>query len=328
MFKKLYKNSGREKGTLRFFREKLNRRNVTADVKHYEDCEQLFLSVGKCFVIEALLEFFQMNDAKCKPTANGPHSVHIFQEDYQKSYITRVLDTFLDEFVFCNDNKKVTDGIWCYSVNIMKCVLLLADFKDAVRTGNGEHLSVLRKQLLIHFFSTPGFNEYAIEMLINILQSEVLLSEAEAHHCKWAATVSWKGGVGRNIEIDLFQENRNNEMKKLIQSMGANKTENAITRASKATGGVTKIVQAFEQQVNIRPKSTSHSHKSSAKDEQLISKDLRDLRPFKEEDGRTFESFVNMSHDPTHSFDRAKFTTWVDRHKNNIEMHYPASDEV
>ena len=51
------------------------------DVKHYEDCEQLFYSVGKCFVIKALLEFFQMDDAKCKPTANGPHSVQVFNEE-------------------------------------------------------------------------------------------------------------------------------------------------------------------------------------------------------------------------------------------------------
>ena len=164
-------------------------------------------------------------------------------------------------------------------------------------------------------------------MLINILQSEVLLSKAEAHHCKWAATVSWKGGIGKNIKIDLFQQNRNCEMKKLIQSMGANKTEKAIVRASKATGGVTEIVEAFEQQVNIRPRSTSHSHKSSADDEQLITKDLQDVRPFKEEDGRKFESFVSVSHNPTHSFDRAKFTAWVDQHKKNILMHYPASDE-
>jgi hypothetical protein len=70
-------------------------------------------------------------------------------------------------------------------------------------------------------------------MLINILQCEVLLLKAEAHRCKWAATVNWKGGSGRNIEIDLFQENRNCEMKKLISSMGANKTEKAISRASK-----------------------------------------------------------------------------------------------
>ncbi len=145
MFKKLYKNSGREKGTLRFFKEKLNRRNVTADVRHYEDCEQLFFSVGKCLVIKALLEFFQMDDAKCKPTANGPHSVYILQEDYKKNYIAQVLDKFLDEFVFSDENMKVSDGVWCYAVNILKCFLLLADFKDAVSTGNGEHLSILRK---------------------------------------------------------------------------------------------------------------------------------------------------------------------------------------
>ena len=69
------------------------------DVKHYEDCEQLFYSVGKCFVIEALLEFFQMDDAKCKPTANGPHSVQVFNEEYRKKYIAEVLDKFLDAFI-------------------------------------------------------------------------------------------------------------------------------------------------------------------------------------------------------------------------------------
>ena len=36
VFKRLYNISGREMGTLRYFREKLQRRNVTQDVKHYE----------------------------------------------------------------------------------------------------------------------------------------------------------------------------------------------------------------------------------------------------------------------------------------------------
>ncbi len=88
-------------------------------------------------------------------------------------------------------------------------------------------------------------------MLISTLQSGVLFSEAEAHRCKWAATVNWKGGHGENVEIDLFQENRNCEMKKLIKSMGASETGKAIERASKAAGGVTTIVEAFNQQVNI-----------------------------------------------------------------------------
>ena len=48
---------------------------------------------------------------------------------------------------------------------------------------------------------------------------EVLLSEAETKPCKWAATVNWKGSTGNNIEIDLFQENWNRKMKKLIKAM-------------------------------------------------------------------------------------------------------------
>ena len=121
IYKRLYKNSGREKGTLRFFREKLNRRNVTVDVKHYEDCEQLFFSVCLCFVVEALLEFFQMSDAKQKPTANGPHSVYCLTEAYHKSYVNDILDKFMHEFVLIGDDDMSLskDGIWCYGVMVL-----------------------------------------------------------------------------------------------------------------------------------------------------------------------------------------------------------------
>ena len=267
-----------------------------------------------------------MANTKHKPTANGPHSVNVLTEDYRKSYMQNVIDKFLDELVFLDDEFKVSDSIWSYGVNLIKCFLLLADFKDAVSPGNGEHLLILRKQLLVHFFSTPGFNEFAIEMFVNILQCEVLLSKAEANRYKWAATVNWRGGSGKNIEMDLFQENRNSEMKKLIRAMGANKMEKAITRASKASGGVSKIIEAYEHQVSIHPRSTTHSHKSSINDEKIISRDLRSLRPFNMEEGRRFESFIEIKPDPTSSFDKQKFAEWVQRHKKNILMHYTVAD--
>jgi hypothetical protein len=83
----------------------------------------------------------------------------------------------------------------------------------------------------------PGYNAYAIEMLISIIQSEAFLSQAESHLIMWDGTVNWKGGNSRNIEIDLLQENRNKDLKSLIKAMGANKTTNAIERASRAAGG-------------------------------------------------------------------------------------------
>ena len=128
-----------------------------------------------------------MLDTKHKPAANSPHSVHVLTEEYQKTYLDNTLDRFLDEYVFVEDEEsKAIDGIWCYGTNILKSFLLLADIRDAVASGNGEDLSAPRKQLLEHFFATPGF---AIEMFVNILQCQVVLSEAEAHICKWAATV-------------------------------------------------------------------------------------------------------------------------------------------
>ena len=79
-------------------------------------------------------------------------------------------------------------------------------------------------------------------MLTRTVQNEVFLSEAEAHQCKWASNVNWKGGVGNNLEMDLLQENINRDLKKAIKHMGANKTYKAIERLSRAAGGVRKIV--------------------------------------------------------------------------------------
>ena len=73
--------------------------------------------------------------------------------------------------LFSEEKNDVSDGVWCYAVNLLKCFILLADIKDAVATGNGEHMSTLRKQLPIHFFATARFNEFSIEMFLNILQS-------------------------------------------------------------------------------------------------------------------------------------------------------------
>ena len=96
-------------------------------MKHYENCEQLFVSVGKCYVIEALLEFFQMADTKHKPTANSPHSVYSLTEAYRSSYLGDVIEKFLDEYVFVDDNDEDDahgDGVWCYAVNLVRSFLL------------------------------------------------------------------------------------------------------------------------------------------------------------------------------------------------------------
>ena len=86
IFKKLYKNSAREQGTVRYFREKLQRRNVTIDVKHYEDCEQLFLTLAKCFTVEALVQFFGMETKDGHITRNRPPYYILDVGDKKRQY--------------------------------------------------------------------------------------------------------------------------------------------------------------------------------------------------------------------------------------------------
>ena len=317
IFKKLYKNSEREQGTLRYFREKLQRRNVTNDVKHYEDCEQLFLSIGKCFTVEALLEFFGMESKEDHIKRNRPPYYILEVDDNKKKYYDSVLDKFVDQFLINspNDNDDDNDDddeessptnndfVTNYSLCLLKYYFIFLDFKAAVKEGNGETIAILHKQLVPHFKALPGFNNYAIEMLISVVQNSVFLSDAEAHQCIWASTVNWRGGARNNIEIDLLQENRNKSLKKSIKAMGANKTDNAIDRSSHAFGGEDKIAENFDVQIQRETQSSSHSHRTTAADEGIVMADLRVVKPFTSVPNTVHESFPDIHPNPLISVD-------------------------
>ena len=50
-----------------------------------------------------------MLDTKHKPTANSPHSVHVLNEEYQKTYLINSLDKFLMN-MFLLKMKKLMGG--------------------------------------------------------------------------------------------------------------------------------------------------------------------------------------------------------------------------
>ena len=164
-------------------------------------------------------------------------------------------------------------------------------------------------------------------MLINVVQNEVFLSEAEAHQCMWASKANWKGGPGKNIEIDLLQENRNKDVKKSIKAMGPNKTDSAIELSSKSCGGEKHIVENFDCQVNRDHHSTSHSQRSSATDERKILTDLRELKPFSTTIKRKHDSFSDIMADPLATLNLADFDKWLRKHKRNLLLDAPLVQE-
>jgi hypothetical protein len=110
----------------------------------------------------------------------------------------------------------------------------------------------------------------------------------------------------------------NRDIKALIKNMGANKTDKAITRVSRAAGGVRQIVENVDNKVSMPTTSSKHTHKSSTADEEKISIDLRQLKPFQIDPGRRHNSFPNFSSDPFIGFNDEKSDIWLARHKKNL----------
>ena len=301
-------------------------------MKHYEECEQLFISVGRAYTVAALMQFFGTETIDDSPNCNIPPDDVQQGDGDKKLYFDTIMNKFVSEYIMPNqhapdcdqpaEQQQPADLVREYSLCLLRLFFILVDLKRAVRIGDGDRLASLHKVLLKHFKSDAGHNSYAIEMFISILQNEVFLTEAQAHQTRWASTANLRGGLN-NLEIDLLQENLNRVVKKGIKGMGANKTPKAIERLSRAAGGTMKIVKAVDSALGIKAKSSDHSHKTSLKDENIIISDLVGLKPFKYIEGREHEGFPDASSDTLNTLDYTAFHEWLNRHKKNLLKRAP-----
>ena len=99
----LYKpGSVREVGTLKYFRERYNRKNITPEkvANSYEGSKQFLLSVGKAYILEAAMEFWGLENLTGTPTKYVPPTgiIHMTNET-KLQYFNTVFGAFVDEFV-------------------------------------------------------------------------------------------------------------------------------------------------------------------------------------------------------------------------------------
>ena len=111
-FDLLYKSASiREVGTLKYFREKLNRKNVTPDkvTNSYEGSVQFFLSIGRAYLLEAAMEFFNMDDLDDNPRNYVPPAGILHMTTAKKrEYFDRVIGAFVDQFVMVDPDSDAT----------------------------------------------------------------------------------------------------------------------------------------------------------------------------------------------------------------------------
>ena len=119
-----------------------------------------------------------------------------------------------------------TDDRFNYTCVCLAFGLLLRNFDDSVKEGDGERIIRCWKMSLL-IFRAYGHTKYAYATCHLIAAIQATLTPHQAHCLMWNRTVNNTGGNGRNISMDLRLEHLNNFTKGMLKDLGPNLTENA-----------------------------------------------------------------------------------------------------
>ena len=125
--------------------------------------------------------------------------------------------------------------------------MLLTDADDSVKEGDGQRLSRIWN-ILTYLFKVTNHHKYAFLGLRYKACELALLSPQHWHQLQWNRFINNKGGVGRNISIDLRLEHINKVMKNLIKSQGPqNITDENVEKISKSIHGIEGVVDSYKE---------------------------------------------------------------------------------
>ena len=210
----------------------LNRRNVTRKPKDYVNATEDFLDVVTtgCIltVVMSYLEMFSLDDTPSESVVSG--------EDWMEddSVRCKILEDISSHIVnshvdlattFKQPEDRAREGtVYDYACEALSLELLIMDFKDAIREGDGDRILSIRKYLML-LFKASGRKNYAIEALTLLSQYFILLPPNFAEQLKWSHRVNSHGLPGHNISCDLCMEHINRLVKIVIKGLGANKSK-------------------------------------------------------------------------------------------------------
>ena len=325
-----------EKGTLKQVQNLLRRQKIPKDVKKdFRSVDDFIQLLVDSHVVAAALEFFGMDNTNSEPKKNKIPASAISSVD-RKKFINRRVGKFVDKYVLNFESSALLpddqsqpgnldgrtrseehltsadDGVFNYACRLLSYGLLSRNFSDATKEGDGERICRLYKFLMLHF-KENGRTKYALEAFNLTAQSNALLSPQLAHQLMWNRSCNTKGGIGKNKQLDLHNEHINRLFKDDVNTFRANLTENSIKRSAQAIGPMMKIIDHFDQALDVKQDAGWHTMLDLNEDFNLVLNELQKQEIFKQKPGRQHASFTNFSCDPFKSLkkDPKKLQLWL-----------------
>ena len=211
------------------------------------------------------------------------------------------------------------DGVFNYASAVLNDGMLLMEFEDAIKEGDGLRILRCWKSMLI-YFHTAGHSNYTKEAILLQAVVNAAATPRVAAQVMWSRTVSTRGGTGRNIPVDLHNEHLNHVVKTAISHVGANISTASILQCGKSLKSLVSLLQNFDEQHGVPPPSSAHTRTSISKDESAILEVLvQKMNVFDYVPGRVHDSFKNIHVNPAEAVDLSKLCGTIEKYKKELQ---------
>ena len=314
MWKKSFKDSSRDHGTLGQFCSLLGRHpSAKNPKKDMNACCDFLMTVLKGHYIAEACTTLNL-DSPESDLANVPDPKTTSVQE-RRAFVNDIAATvvekcgLIEDAILLNDVDNSSDGVYNYTRVLCHLSSLVLEFKDAWSEGDGDRVCRCWKILMLHFFEGRS-TKYALQALN--LQFQLLeLSPSVAHQLKWSRFVNYRGGAGNNIPCDLHNEHINRSVKGIINNMGANLTEHAVRQAGQSVSMIGDIVANFDNCSGVPSVSSSHSTRSDEVDVCKVVGIVRGNKLLIPTPGRCHLAFPGMSPNPLARLNKDDILKWI-----------------
>lgn len=177
------------------------------------------------------------------------------------------------------DTKECEDHLYNYHRGKLAFGLLLLEFEDAIKEGDGDRVLNVYKLALL-FYKSHGHNKYAYVTLLYLVKEKAALTEYQAKSMKHNRFYNKYGGSGRNIPLDLKMEQLNKVLKSLWRGLGPNLNESNAARVANALEGLEMIIDSVDKDCSLSGRKGYRSKGKSDESVKVIVNDLMEKRVF------------------------------------------------
>lgn len=209
------------------------------------------------------------------------------------------------------DKTQTQDYLYNYHRGKLAFGLILFEFNDAIKEGDGDRILDIYKMALL-FYKAGGHSKYAYVVLLYITKVVAILSESDAQSLKWNRGFNKHGGKGKNIPLDQEMEHRNKTVKTEWRGLGANLTESNAQRLASGLELLDMLLMSIDEDVKLSLKVKQRTQgKPEVAVKQIIS-DLVNKEAFAFYGGRVgHPSFPKFPSNLLHNLDYRDLHKWI-----------------